>query len=490
MKTRSHTDSRARRMRLGFGVAAVFFLSLVIATLMLLSLANMNYGRMEVERQAAQAASILLSWANDRMNTGADSNPRTEMPDVMERITGFTVFDGWERMALSWGEAVPALSILLAVSEGKSPQPFGDMVVWSRNGIVYYIKSSPVMPGQRRMMQTSPSGAPSGAPDGAPEGMRRFGPMIANASIVLKFDGSAPLRIMYLRQVLIILMGAVFIALILALSWLFRRIQGLQEDLDDQEALARLGTAARRLSHEIRNPLSIILMQTSLLERELGGDYHAALESIGEEARRIESHVRQVRHILASDPKDSAEGLSGDSRGEDAPVAFSGSPEAWLRALVASLPAWQGRVRLLAPRESKPDMPSNLAPAMTHESLRSIVINLVDNALEAYDQVSQTKNREGTVTLGWSLARGEPCRFELDVMDQAGGIPRDLRRTMFKPFVTTKPQGSGVGLNLARDLARAAHGELSYRFEKPRGSCFTLALPLYPRNQARQEDLR
>jgi C4-dicarboxylate-specific signal transduction histidine kinase len=100
------------------------------------------------------------------------------------------------------------------------------------------------------------------------------------------------------------------------------------------------------------------------------------------------------------------------------------------------------------------------------------VVNLVENALDAY---RQRADGDGQVQIAWRACRG---RLELEVRDQAGGIARDRRRRIFDPFFTTKLDGSGVGLSLARQLAREAGGSLRHRPLGRQGSRFRLDLPL------------
>ncbi len=479
-----------RWMSVWIGLVAALFFVLVLVAMVLLSMANFAFGRQSVERQAAQASSVLQSWINGgtveslrpmeappQMDTTppADAprrvDPRTDLPDVMERIRGFIVFGARGQTILAWGEAVPAPAAILQGNYDLSPQPFGDLVAWDGTPIVLYLKAEQGWPRLRMMRMFGAAKADaSEAPD-----TRQSGPLL-----VLSYDGSADMAVMRMRQVLIIMLGIAALALLAALLWLFRRVGRLQSDLEEHRALARLGTAARTLAHEVRNPLSIILMQAKLLERQLGEDRKDELQSICEEAGRIELQVRKVRQIL---------GQAGQAPEESSKAAFSGSPEKWLNSLVAAFPAWKGKVSIMGSMIRA----EGFACSLSDESLRSIIVNLVDNALEAESQASIKTDRiedglqphgmpsdRPLVRIEWSVRAAKTPVFGLAVHDQAGGVHRSIRRRIFDPFFTTKANGSGVGLNLARELARAAGGELEYRFERPAGSCFLLTLPMLP----------
>ncbi len=463
-------------LRLGFGLIALLFLVLVAAALVLLSRANQDYGQLTIDRQAAQAAAAIEPWLvapqpELRLPFRATSPEelKTGLPEVMENVLGLGVFTGRDGYVIAWGEELPDPGELLGSKNGQSVQPFGDLVVRRPGGIVFYLKMGPGMLRARQGMQAG--GGRTGMGMG-----RMLNQMPAREIIVLKYDGSKLLSGMYLRQTLIFGLGGAALLLFGGLVWLFLRIQRLQSEIDSQRALARLGTAARTLAHEIRNPLSIIIMQKSLLERQLGEEHFPALVSIGEEAKRIEFQIREVRRVLGQEGQSplslsSSAGSPAQTQKADFEPAFRGSPEPWLSALVDSMPAWKGRV---VPIQATPASGSGetTSPALSGESLRSILVNLVDNALDAYALHGAV---DGTVEMRWSRLRG---RLQIEVRDQAGGIAREIRRRVFDPFFTTKKHGSGVGLSLVQELAEAAGGKVTYRFRKPAGSSFIVTLPL------------
>ncbi len=482
-------------LRLGFGLIALLFLVLVIAALVLLSRANQDYGQLTIDRQAAQAAAAIEPWlvappppdpappAQHPRREGGAIQPEsrlpfralspeeltTGLPEVMENVLGLGVFTGRDGYVFAWGEKLPDPTELLGSKEGQSIQAFGDLVVRRSGGIVYYLKMGPGMLRARQGMQGGGSRAGMGMG-------RMLNQVPGREIIVLKYDGSKLLSGMYLRQTLIFGLGGAALLLFGGLAWLFLRIQRLQSEIDSQRALARLGTAARTLAHEIRNPLSIIVMQKSLLERQLGEEHFPALVSIGEEAKRIEFQIREVRRVLGQEgPSASATPIAGSggtgTHTADFEPAFRGNPAPWLLELVDSMPAWKNRV---IPIQAAPASGSGetASPALSGESLRSILVNLVDNALDAYTLRGAI---DGTVEMRWSMPRGY---LQIEVRDQAGGIARELRRRIFDPFFTTKKHGSGVGLSLARELAEAAGGRIAYRFRKPAGSSFVVTLPL------------
>jgi signal transduction histidine kinase len=132
--------------------------------------------------------------------------------------------------------------------------------------------------------------------------------------------------------------------------------------------------------------------------------------------------------------------------------------------------------RLLGPvlREKGVDYQTAISPLdlcadADPQLLEQAVINLLRNAADAV--VGAQKPRI-EVTCQWHEGQ-----VMLSVADNGVGVPEDRRDQIFVPFYTTKPGGSGIGLNLARHIALGHGGQLELRANTPRGSVFTLTLP-------------
>ena len=132
--------------------------------------------------------------------------------------------------------------------------------------------------------------------------------------------------------------------------------------------------------------------------------------------------------------------------------------------------------RLLAPtfRErgiaySSRISPEDLTLLADPQLLEQAVINLLRNAADAVAGAEQPR-------IDVTCERHED-RAVLTICDNGCGVPEGRRDQIFVPFFTTKPGGSGIGLNLARHVALGHGGQLDVRANSPRGSVFTLILP-------------
>lgn len=96
------------------------------------------------------------------------------------------------------------------------------------------------------------------------------------------------------------------------------------------------------------------------------------------------------------------------------------------------------------------------------------LMNLLRNSLDAVDGVD---NPEISVVLSVS----EGLQF-VNVTDNGVGIPNSVKSNLFQPFITTKPEGSGIGLSLSRQIARLHDGDLTVADAYPHGTSVTLTL--------------
>jgi C4-dicarboxylate-specific signal transduction histidine kinase len=113
--------------------------------------------------------------------------------------------------------------------------------------------------------------------------------------------------------------------------------------------------------------------------------------------------------------------------------------------------------------------PDDLTLRADPQLLEQAVINLLRNAADAVagadePQIDVTCERHSTGAV-------------LTISDNGCGVPANGRDQIFVPFFTTKPGGSGIGLNLARHVALGHGGQLDVQARSPRGSVFTLILP-------------
>lgn len=236
------------------------------------------------------------------------------------------------------------------------------------------------------------------------------------------------------------------------LARLLLHVEELTDVLDAQarvhqaESLARIGGMAAQLAHEIRNPIAGISGTLQVIVQNMAEDdrRRMVLGRVQEQVHRLDRLVRDLLHY---------------------------SRPAELSFVDTSLSNLSREAIRQAAVEVELEVIEDRAVHTDAEAVIQILVNLLQNAREA--------SGEG----GWIGLRLGPGP-ELWVMDAGPGVPRELRDSLFEPFITTKTKGTGLGLAICRrrvEELRATldlyEGPMSWPTERRRGAVFRLRLP-------------
>lgn len=231
-----------------------------------------------------------------------------------------------------------------------------------------------------------------------------------------------------------------------------RELIAARVQAERSERLAALLSLGAGAAHELATPLSSVRTAAGELERALGADTSMA-PGPRELLRVIRRETDRCSHVLDQLSGRAAPASSADIRIE---------PEALARDVRVRL----GEARAARLEVSLPSKPRPIAaPA---EPLRQVVVALLQNAFDA----SQPDQH---VTLRVDQAAG----VRLEVVDEGHGMSDELTARVGEPFVTTKPEGAGLGLGLflARGFAEQMGGALHVRSAVGRGTSVVLELP-------------
>ncbi len=244
-----------------------------------------------------------------------------------------------------------------------------------------------------------------------------------------------------------------------AFNQMTRDLSRHQADLLEAHRLASIGQVASGVAHEVNNPLGVILGYTKVLK----SDPSLATR---DELAIIEDEVRQCQRIVA--------GLLDLARPVRLDLADVDLGEV-VRESVDRLDE-SGQTAGVAVVIDAP--PANAGVRGDEAKLRQVVVNLLTNAVDAARDARAEAN---DVHVAW---RVEPERVTVEILDRGPGVPADVLPRLFEPFFSTKDRGHGLGLAIARTLARAHQGDVvvGRRADGPgTRAALVLPRPLAPR---------
>jgi PAS domain S-box-containing protein len=224
------------------------------------------------------------------------------------------------------------------------------------------------------------------------------------------------------------------------------------EALVQAEKLSATGRMLTALAHEINNPLQAVigclgLARESLEDRE---DPDLYLQVATDELRRAAGLLAGLREVYRP----------GDDRREPTDLA------ALVKKVLAVTRGQYEQQGVQVTLTEAAGLPSlNVAP----DRIQQVFLNLVFNAIDAMP---------GGGRLAIDLAAtAEPAGVQISFADTGTGIPADVLDGIFEPFVTTKPEGSGLGLFTCHAIVEQHGGHINLESEQGRGATFFVWLP-------------
>ncbi|HEY5543660.1 MAG TPA: PAS domain S-box protein, partial [Candidatus Binatia bacterium] len=227
----------------------------------------------------------------------------------------------------------------------------------------------------------------------------------------------------------------------------------LQGQLIESERLASIGATAAKIGHELANPVNGMSLTIQLLEQRLSRQInppdhqtYATVKRLKDEIIRLNELTRQFREFVRKEKYD-----------------FRLTE---LRNLIDDV------IKLYGPDFAERGIQIETAvssdlPAVKVDGnkIKQVLLKLLKNAVEAMP-------RGGKVTIE---ARATQKTVILEITDTGVGIPVDV--DAFEPFVTTKKEGTGIGLVIVRQIVTAHGGGISYRSQPGQGTSFRIELP-------------
>jgi two-component system, NtrC family, nitrogen regulation sensor histidine kinase NtrY len=235
------------------------------------------------------------------------------------------------------------------------------------------------------------------------------------------------------------------------------------EDLSDLlkgQKQAAWREVARRVAHEIKNPLTPIALSAERIERQLdrAPADAATLGIVRSCAGTIARAVETVRRLV-----DEFSTLARFPVAKPQPIDIN-------EVVDTALSMFHGRLEGIGLQISlASDLPKVMADG---EAMKRAVANLVDNAAEA---LRDSIVREISVSTALVASRDA---VEITIADTGHGVTRELKEKLFLPYFSTKKRGTGLGLSIVSRIVEDHHGSIRVEENRPVGARFIVELPV------------
>ncbi|MDR2637357.1 MAG: HAMP domain-containing protein [Zoogloeaceae bacterium] len=218
---------------------------------------------------------------------------------------------------------------------------------------------------------------------------------------------------------------------------------------------AAWGEVARRLAHEIKNPLTPIQLSAERLQLKLVDRLEEKDRNMLERATRTIINQVQAMKRMVDDFRD----YSRHPAPSLAPLD--------LNALISEvLVLYEHSHAVIATR-----LAENLPPVMGDvNQLRQVIHNLLRNGEDALENVAQPELSIRTEAVEGGVF--------LEIRDNGAGFPADILPRVFEPYITTKPRGTGLGLPIVKKIIDEHRGEISIDNAPEGGACVSIRLPV------------
>jgi len=234
------------------------------------------------------------------------------------------------------------------------------------------------------------------------------------------------------------------------LFYLFRIIaknSKLNQDAINREKIATMGTMASRMSHDLKNPLTVIKSCLELLKMNLG-------DKMDEKTQNYVKRIEDSTGLISSIINDVLE--------------FAKTPELHIETISIKTMLETVVSNIDVPKNIQINLPKNeISIKCDAIKMESVFSNLISNSIQSIDD-------EGLITIS---VEGDSRNITIFIVDSGSGIPEDKISKVFEPLFTTKSSGTGLGLHICKNIIEQHGGELSV-INNP--TTFTVILPKNP----------
>ncbi len=223
-----------------------------------------------------------------------------------------------------------------------------------------------------------------------------------------------------------------------------------EEEEHNLKKFSSTGRIARLLAHEVKNPLTTIVLSADQLQMELP---EQVLKESGVLIEVIQRNCNRINQLVTQ--------LLESTRFSELDI----SPQSINKVLDEALDAVKDRIEMKGIKVTKNYEPDICNIEVDIEKVKIALINLIVNAVEAIDR------KDGFLKLS-TIIKGRFCKIEIE--DNGGGIPKENLERLFEPFFTSKNMGTGLGLTNTQNIILSHGGSIRVKSEVGIGTTFII----------------
>ena len=232
-----------------------------------------------------------------------------------------------------------------------------------------------------------------------------------------------------------------------------REVDGLKKNLKELEHQAVLGNSVARFAHEVRNPINNMMTGLQTLQSLVGEN-----ETQTDMITRMMNDCMRLNHLMDS-ILSYAKPIENNLRPINLDLLVKNAIEKWDAKLA------RNNVKMVYQcEENLPEILGDLS------SLERVFINLISNAVDA-----MKKQNGGTLAI--KIEKENEKTIDVNVSDTGPGIPEEILKNLFTPFVSFSLKGTGLGLAISKEIIAVHKGEISVE-SFPGGTVFHISLPI------------
>lgn len=234
-------------------------------------------------------------------------------------------------------------------------------------------------------------------------------------------------------------------------------------ELSRSQHLAAWRDVARRIAHEIKNPLTPLQLSAQRLEKLMKGSEHSS--SVEESTRSIVEHVEIIKRL--------ANEFSEYGRMPTAQFIPTDLTTLLTNTVQSFTAEHQDLTFGLAVEEKIPEM------LLDPEQIRGVFRNILNNAVAAIRSYNISESGEVLAKLNFDR---KTMRAVIEFADNGPGVPASDKNRIFEPYFTTKKGGTGLGLAIVSTVISDHQGEVRVFDKQPHGTRIVITLPQYPQH--------